>query len=497
MVILALLSAISLALSLILTPLCRAVALKLKIVDVPDRARKAHRHSIPRIGGVAVYLAYYGCFLIVAAVLARGGIEGTLGLSAVRAVAPAAALVFLVGFLDDVIGLKPWHKLFGEIVAGSILVAAGVHLPYLAGNDAQHWLAAGATVLWVALCANAVNLIDGVDGLASGVALTASITICAASLLHGDLGLAVAMAPLAGALAGFLVFNFNPASIFLGDSGSLVLGFLLGCYSILWVGDAADMLGMAAPLIALAIPLLDTTLAIFRRFLRRQPIFGADRSHIHHRLLARGFTSLQTTLVLYAAAGIAGVLSLLLVNVHEPWREIVIAVFVCGTLAGVDQLRYAEFGAARRLVLTGGFRRTLNQQIALQNLEDELSKSATPQDCWAVVELSASRDFGFHQVRMQFAGHTFEQTDRVRPAGAWAIRIQISGDDWIELFHEPGYKAPRNRYASNGSVEFAETIRRALGPGSPISGRSLEARFHPGVLTQRKQHAGAVGSEIA
>jgi hypothetical protein len=191
------------------------------------------------------------------------------------------------------------------------------------------------------------------------------------------------------------------------------------------------------------------------------------------------------------------VLSLLLVNVHGPWQEIIIAIFGCGTFVGVDQLGYVEFSAARRLVLNSAFRQTLNQQIALQNLEAELSKSVTPQDCWTVVKQSASLDFGFHQVRMQLAGYTFEQTDTVRPVGAWAMRIQICGDDWIELSHESDSKGPRDRRASSGAVEFAETIRRVLGPGSPVLGRSAEKPFHPGVLTRRKRGSSLVRGEIA
>src|SRR5947208_12565007 len=127
----------------------------------------------------------------------------------------------------------------------------------------------------------------GGDGLAAGLGLFATLTMAIAALLHGNLTLAIATAPLAGALLGFLRYNFNPASIFLGDSGSLLVGFLLGCYGVLWTQKSATLLGMAAPLMALSIPLLDTALAIVRRFLRHQPIFGADRGHIHHKLLAR------------------------------------------------------------------------------------------------------------------------------------------------------------------------------------------------------------------
>ena len=152
------------------------------------------------------------------------------------------------------------------------------------------WLSLPLTLLWLVGCANAFNLIDGIDGLATGAGLFATVTILIGALLSNNVPLALATVPLAGALLGFLRYNFNPASIFLGDSGSLTIGFLLGCYGVLWSQKGATMLGMTAPLMALAVPLLDTGLAVARRFLRHQPIMSGDAAHIHHRLLARGLT---------------------------------------------------------------------------------------------------------------------------------------------------------------------------------------------------------------
>src|SRR5450755_1106387 len=225
LVTLLLLTALSLTLSLLFTPIVRMVAIRCKLVDLPDNKRKVHKKPIPRVGGVALAAAYFGSLLATAAFVAYKLPAANTGFAVVWSIAPAALVVFLVGLADDIFDLKPWHK-FGLQVAAALL--------------------------------------------------------------------------------GFLVFNFNPASIFLGDSGSLLLGFLLGCYGILWSRTCATNLDMGAPLMALAVPLLDTTLSIARRYLRRQPIFKADRSHIHHRLLARGLSHRQTVLVLYVAGGIAG-----------------------------------------------------------------------------------------------------------------------------------------------------------------------------------------------
>ena len=172
------------------------------------------------------------------------------------------------------------------------------------------WLGLAVTALWLVGCSNAFNLIDGVDGLAVGAGLFATVTILLGALLNGNVRLALATMPLAGALAGFLRYNFNPASVFLGDSGSLTVGFLLGCYGVLWSQKSATMLGMTAPLMALAVPLIDTGVAVARRFLRGQPIFSADARHIHHRLLARGLTPRKVALLLYGACGVAAGLSL-------------------------------------------------------------------------------------------------------------------------------------------------------------------------------------------
>src|SRR5262249_32959422 len=152
---------------------------------------------------------------------------------------------------------------------------------------------------WLILCSNAFNLIDGVDGLAAGVGLTATTATLAAGLLHGDWMLGFVTAPLAGCLLGFLRYNFNPASIFLGDSGSLLIGFLLGCYGVIWSQKSVTMLGMAAPALVMALPLLEVGLSVVRRFLRNEPIFAGDRGHIHHRLLDRGLSPRRVAISLY------------------------------------------------------------------------------------------------------------------------------------------------------------------------------------------------------
>ena len=374
---------ISFATSLFLTPLCRNLALRLGFVDLPDNSRKIHRIPVPRIGGVAIALSYIAAY---AGVLLWRSDDSDLWalLSTARSLIPATVLVFVVGLGDDLFNLSPLHKLAGELLAAILAISSGVMIHSIGGFSLNPWIGAPLTIVWLVGCANAVNLVDGVDGLASGIGLLAAATTVVAALLDGNFPLAIATVPLVGALIGFLRYNFNPASIFLGDSGSLMLGFLLGCFGVIWTEKAATVLGMTAPLIAFAIPLLDTVLAIQRRILRRQPICGADRSHIHHRLLARGLTPRRAVLLLYAIACVAGAVSLLLGRVQGQWEGAIILLFVGGAIAGVEQLGYAELKTARALVMKGTFLEVLNAQLAIQSLETGLRGASSPEECWAL-----------------------------------------------------------------------------------------------------------------
>ena len=196
------------------------------------------------------------------------------------------------------------------------------------------------------------------------------------------IALALVTAPLLGALLGFLPYNFNPASIFMGDCGSLTVGFLLGCFGVIWSQKSATLLGMTAPLIALAIPLLDTALAVARRFLRRQPLFGADRGHIHHRLLARGFTPRRVAYILYAFAGTAAGLSLLLGSVGNHFAGLALVAFCAIVWLAVQYLGYEEFDVARRMIFGGMFRRTLNANLSITQLDTAVQGARTLDECW-------------------------------------------------------------------------------------------------------------------
>jgi UDP-GlcNAc:undecaprenyl-phosphate GlcNAc-1-phosphate transferase len=426
-----LLSAISLLLSISLTPLVRTLAIRCNLVDQPDNKRKVHRKPIPRIGGIALTAAYFGSYIFGVNILAHFGAKTDLGFAAIRAIAPATFLIFLMGLADDIFTLKPWQKVAVQILAGILVVSSGVHVGGPFNLSGFPLFGEAVTVVWLVACTNAVNLIDGLDGLAAGIAFLVTATTFVAALVNGHTELVIATAPLAVALIGFLLFNFNPASIFLGDSGSLVLGFLLGCFSVLWSAKSTSVLDMGAPLIALSVPLLDTTLAIARRFLRNQPLFKPDRSHIHHRLLARGLSHREAVISLYVAGGMAGGFALSLMWARNQGEALILIAFVCAASFGVRQLRYAEFEAAGRILFRGGLRKEINAELAVKTFEQALSAAATPDDCWEELQ-RASDEFGLSILRMRLASQMFEANELDHKRSS-SISISLSENDWIEI----------------------------------------------------------------
>jgi len=422
----------SLFAALLLTPLCRRVAIGRGLVDEPDHIRKFHARSIPRTGGVAVFVAYLASFVVLRVSLPSLAYVLGSDFGVVRILFPAATVVFFIGFLDDLAALTAWQKFAGQVAASVVAVSAGIQITGIASHHLPPWCAIPVTLLWLVACTNAFNLIDGVDGLAAGVGLFATTTILIAALLERNTGLAIATVPLAGALLGFIRFNFNPASIFLGDSGSLFIGFLLGCYSVLWNQKSATILGMTAPLMVLSIPLLDTGLAILRRFLRRQPIFGADHGHIHHKLLARGLTPRRVVVLVYVICGVCAALSLIQRFAHEGFGGGIVILFCAGTWMGIRHLGYPEFEMARRIVLNGNFRRLLNSELQLSTFGSDLAAAATPDRCWEVLQRNYG-EFGFNEIRLKVGTRLYTDTKGHRAANTWTVRIKLSETDYLNL----------------------------------------------------------------
>jgi len=420
----------SLVICFVLTPFCRDFFGFLGLVDIPDFHRKAHLRPIPRVGGIAVIVAYLAVFVAVAIGWGRGLIEANdPAIRLMVKLTPALLLIFAIGMYDDLRGLSAWHKLVGEFCAAGYAFLMGIRLATPAGYSGPHFVIDIAGILWLVLCANAFNLIDGLDGLAAGIALIASSSLLLAALIHHSLGAAIVISPLMGALIGFLYYNFAPASVFLGDCGSLLIGFLLGCYGLILNQHANKGFGRFAPFIVLAFPVFEVTLSIVRRYLRHRPIFSADKNHIHHRILSLGLSHRDTTLVLYGVASLVAVIAILQIILQPQLATVLLVAFLVAGCVAFRFLRYPEFGILGRFVFAGGFRRTLRINIHLHEYEISLAAATTIEECWQVLK-DTCRDAAFAYVSMRVDGRHFE--DDLQPALAGTGHLQIRLSRWAE-----------------------------------------------------------------
>ena len=391
--------------SLLLTPAVRDIFLRRGLVDLPDE-RKLHARPTPRSGGIAIMLSCAISFCLAYLLRPAGAVVSIQHRVLITAVLPATLLIFAVGVADDLLDLRPRYKLLGQFVASAFAVSLGAHLtlPHM-----PFWVNAVISMLWLLACTNAINLIDGMDGLASGVSLLAAGTTLVVALVHGNYGLMLVTAPLVGALFGFLRYNFAPASVFLGDAGSLTVGFILGCLGMVWSTHAVG-LGLLGPLLTLALPLLDVSLAISRRYLRRVPIFKADRGHIHHRILALGFSTRRATLILYGCCLVFAVLALVQSLGRREFDIFILALFVLIILLGVRRLEYVEFRAVQHVLKSGALRTVVADEIDIHELRNALADASTAEDCWSALKLVYD-DPLISEVTMQIAGYEFKHVN--------------------------------------------------------------------------------------
>jgi UDP-GlcNAc:undecaprenyl-phosphate GlcNAc-1-phosphate transferase len=340
--------------SMVLTYVVRQRARHAGLFDRTD-ARKLHRTEIPRVGGVAIVMSV-ALTLVILSVLAGPGVFMERG-SGLLVVLGGGLATHLLGLYDDVWQVRARWKFLAQVLIALAVYALGVRvttlsLPFIGVVHLGAVIGLLFTVLWLVGITNAFNLIDGLDGLASGAALFALTTMFVVASANARPGAALVILILAGATAGFLFYNFHPATIFLGDSGSLFLGFMLAGVGLLSAQKSSTVVAVAIPVVSLGLPVLDTVLAVFRRFLRGQPIFAADRGHIHHRLLGHGYSPRTVVLALYAACAVLAMCAMLLVN--EGGHVVVVLTLVgFGVLIAVQRLRIFEFEEAARLVRLG------------------------------------------------------------------------------------------------------------------------------------------------
>ncbi len=351
---------------------------------MPHEGRHVHQAPLPRLGGVAIFLAFsvsLSVWLGLSFIFPRL-LEGLAPTTLLRIYVPAC-LIFCLGIYDDLRGAGPYWKFSVQAVAAAMLFAGGMRvldLPLIFGAHSLPWFVGlPLTVLWVVAVTNAFNLIDGLDGLAAGSALFSTMVVFVVSLVdHSWLGSLMSVT-LAGAILGFLRFNFNPATIFLGDSGSLFIGFMLSALALAGAQKAPTFVAVAIPVVSFGLPILETLLSILRRLISGRPIFTADREHIHHKLLQMGFSHRQVVIVLYAVSAMFAMLSLFLLWPTGSTLGLVLAVVGTGIWLGVQHLNYIEFGELRRVA-----QRTIDQrQIVINNLSVRR----------AVQELKVAADF--------------------------------------------------------------------------------------------------------
>jgi UDP-GlcNAc:undecaprenyl-phosphate GlcNAc-1-phosphate transferase len=384
-------------LTCILTPLIRHFALKKGFVDCPQRARKVHKQATPRLGGAAILASYL-------TVLTLGGLfvpqlkEMLWGEYAFGGyIVAGATAIFVIGILDDFSRLSPKTKLFGEFMVAAFVVWGAkfsfteVQFLGMGSISFPEWFGFGLACLWIVGMANAINLIDGLDGLASGITLSGLLAVTVVGYLAGTSGITWLATLLIGCLLGFLIFNSRPASIFLGDCGSLTLGYLAGCLSLLASFRNEGVIDGIFPVLAFALPILDCVFAIIRRMMRGRSPFSPDMEHFHHRLMSKGLSHGKAVLAMWAASFLC---SLVAVAAAFGQGDQLLAIFVFFGMGGFILLRYLgyfrfEFFGQSLSNLIEDRRTTrtaeqsvkdaelmLNESIEFENLQKVLGKAA-------------------------------------------------------------------------------------------------------------------------
>jgi UDP-GlcNAc:undecaprenyl-phosphate GlcNAc-1-phosphate transferase len=295
--------------ALISTPVVRSLAFRVGAVDVPKDGRRMHNHPIPRMGGLAIFFGFTLSVLLFLPLT-----------ESLRGMLLGAVIIVILGIFDDIYALPAMPKFLVQIVAALIAVLAGNRIYVLSNINIFSsepywelgWLSIPISVLWIVAITNAVNLIDGLDGLACGVSTISSMTLLVIALIVSEPEVAVLTAALAGACIGFLPYNLNPAKIFMGDTGSTFLGFILATVSIQGLFKFYTIISFAVPFLMLGLPIFDTCFAILRRVSKGQSPMSPDRGHIHHRLIDMGFTQKQAVATLYIISAILGLSAVVL-----------------------------------------------------------------------------------------------------------------------------------------------------------------------------------------
>jgi UDP-GlcNAc:undecaprenyl-phosphate GlcNAc-1-phosphate transferase len=456
---------ISIVTGTILTPLVRRFAHRIGALDHALSSRKIHGRPIPRLGGIAIVLAFYAP--LVGLLFFHAGVNEIFLAERDHVVGlfVGGLAIALLGVYDDLRGSGAGRKFLVQFAVAGFMYWLGYRIDNIANPFGTEfhlgWASLPFTLFWIVGVINAMNLIDGLDGLAGGVALVAVVTTFLISLQRGHPLMVLFSGALAGAILGFLFYNFNPATIFMGDTGSMFLGFVLATSAIQTNQKASTAVAVLIPGIALGLPIMDTLLAMARRALRGRPVFQADKEHIHHRLLARGLSHRQAVLVLYSFCVLLGGVALVLTYANSVQSAFVLVAL--GIIAFVA-LRALGFMRLDRMSETASERRKNKAlRAAARPLGQRLRQVRTLDEAWAVVT-EAGVVFGAVTVRVgpvpTFA-HEFEQTD-IGSDELFEARFALSGSACaLELAWRDGRKE-MDRDTEIAVEVFCEHLAEAL-----------------------------------
>ncbi|HEX5874443.1 MAG TPA: MraY family glycosyltransferase [Pyrinomonadaceae bacterium] len=414
--------------SLITTPLIRRLCERYKLLDVPADARRIHHIAIPRLGGLALYISCLTALSLLPFV--DNLLTQTLSTlrSEILTLVIPATLVLLLGAYDDLRGTNAVVKFAGLGLIATIFFAMGgridaLSIPMFGPVQLPPLLSFVITVVWLVGIANAFNLIDGLDGLASGAALFSSLVILGVAISQGQTLTIVVALVLCGALAGFLRYNFNPASIFLGDSGALFTGFLLAALSVLGTQKATTAVAVVVPILAFGFPMVDTAMTMGRRLLSRKPVFQGDNEHIHHMLLARGWSQRRAALVLYGVCALFGLAALIFPATGSKLTGFMLFVISVAVIIAVGHLRYHEVDELR-----AGVKRTVNDRRLRVANNIRVRRAA----------LALSKASDLHEM--------FEATRHLLDFGEFSFANAQVGQAGRAEMNERAYEASRQRH---------------------------------------------------
>jgi UDP-GlcNAc:undecaprenyl-phosphate GlcNAc-1-phosphate transferase len=296
-----------------MTPISKKIAIKVGAIDIPKDERRIHKKPIPLLGGLAIYTATMISILIFLPMN-----------KSLLSIIIGGTIIFISGIIDDKKNLSAKTKLIFQLLAAVVLILGDVKIDFITNPFSRtstllylKGFSIPLTIFWVVGITNTLNLIDGLDGLAAGVAMIASLSLLIVANRFGYIEITIISAILAGSCLGFLPYNFNPAKIFMGDTGALFLGFMLSVVAIEGVMKSVATIAIVVPIIILGLPIFDTTFAIFRRLLNGRPIMEADKGHLHHRLLQRGLTQRQTVLILYLISAVFGFAAVIIAKINS------------------------------------------------------------------------------------------------------------------------------------------------------------------------------------